>query len=147
MKRDLKLISCLQTFIIMVSFIGMLNNVWASGPEEFLEWSIETTKNHFYPGEPVLLTLNIRNTGNREEKVHFGIAGVDAFTMIIHNPNGVIVAKGNKIQRSGIVRLPTCAITPGKIGQKSIVFKPMVLYSAAVRTIPCYLQRRISIAI
>ena len=121
MKRDLKLISCLQTFIIMVSFIGMLNNVWASGPEEFLEWSIETTKNHFYPGEPVLLTLNIRNTGNREEKVHFGIAGVDAFTMIIHNPNGVIVAKGNKIQRSGIVRLPTCAITPGKIGQKSIV--------------------------
>jgi len=105
----------------MVSFIGMLNNVWANGPEESLDWSIQSKKNAVYPGEPVLLTLNIKNMGNQEEKVNFGSDGIEAFSIKIHDLNGITVAKGDKIQRSGVSRWGTLPVAPGETVQKSIV--------------------------
>jgi len=121
MKRDLKRISCSLTIIILVSFIGMLNNVWANDPEESLDWSIQTKKKAFYPGEPVLLTLNIKNMGTQEEKVNFGSDGIEAFSITIHDPNGITVAKGNKIQRFGLSRRGALPVAPGETVQKSIV--------------------------
>lgn len=121
MKRDLKRISCLQNIFILVSVIGMLNNVWANGPEESLDWSIQTKKNTFYPGEPVLLTLNIKNMGQQEEKVNFGSDGIEAFSIKIHDLNRITVAKGDKIQRFGVSSRGTLPVAPGETVQKSIV--------------------------
>jgi hypothetical protein len=108
--------------IVLVGSIYMLNNACAQGPEQSLDWSIKTTQNAFYPGEPVLLTLNIRSMGTQEEKVNFGADGIEAFSMEIHNSNGITVAKGGKIQRFGLtMNSPLLAIHPNKTSQKSIV--------------------------
>jgi len=99
----------------------MLNNVWAKGPAESLDWSIETKKNAFYPGEPVLLTLNIKNMETQEEKVNFGTDGIEALSIKIHNANGITVAKGDKIRRYGLSRRGTLPVASGETVQKSIV--------------------------
>ena len=142
-----KQIGCLLTVgIILVSSMGVSNSACGQEQEESLKWSIKTNKNEFYPGEPVLLTLNIRNMGSQEEKVHFGIAGVDAFTMGIRNSNGVIVSKGNKIQRFGFTtRSPLCTVPPGKIGQKSIVLNQWcsTLLPAGQYHVTCNIEYRL----
>jgi hypothetical protein len=101
--------------------LGMNTDVYAQRPEESLDWSIETSKGAFYPGEPVLLTLNISNTGQQEEKIDFGADGIEAFSMEMRDGYNKILAKGDKIQRSGVARIGTLAVPSGKIGQKSIV--------------------------
>jgi len=118
-----KRFSCLLALILIpMSSIDMLNNAYAQEQEKFLEWSIEPSKQAFYPGEPVLLTLNIKNTGAQEEKVYFGRDGIGAFSMEIRDANDIIVSKGGKIPiRGGISRLGTRVVSPGKISQKSIV--------------------------
>lgn len=122
MKRNLKRIGYLLTItIVLVSFIDMLNNACAQGPGQSLDWSIKANKSAFYPGEPILLTLNIRSTGTQEEKVNFGMDGLEAFSMEIRDSNNIIVSKGDKIQRFGVSRVGTLLVTPGETGQKSIV--------------------------
>jgi len=122
MKRNLKRIGYLLTItIVLVSFIDMLNNACAQGPGQSLDWSIKANKTAFYAGEPILLTLNIRSTGTQEEKVNFGMDGLEAFSMEIHDSNNIIVSKGDKIQRFGVSRVGTLLVTPGETGQKSIV--------------------------
>jgi len=101
--------------------INMLTNAYAQGQEESLDWSIETAKETFYPGEPVLLTLKITNTGKQEEEIDFGADGIEAFSMQIRGRSNKIVAKGGKIQRFGVSRLGTLVVAPGKTGKKLIV--------------------------
>lgn len=123
MIMKLKWFSCLLALILIpMSSVDMLNNAYAQEQEKFLEWGIETSKQTFYPGEPVLLTLNIKNSGTQEEKVHFGVSGIDAFLMEIRDSNNIIITKGIKIERFGFtVRSPLLDVPPGKISQKSIV--------------------------
>jgi len=122
MIKKLNRLGCLLTMtIVLVSFIDMFTNAYAQEPENFLEWRIGTSKQAFYPGEPVLLTLNIKNSGTREEKVDFGVDGIGAFLMEVHDSNGIIVAKGEKIQRFGLSRLGTLSVAPSEIKQKPIV--------------------------
>ena len=111
----------LITTVILASLGNMLNSSYAQEPQEFLTWSIETSKSTFYPGEPVLLTLNIRNSGAREEKVDLGADGIEAFEVEIRDLNGTIVAKGEKIQKVGLSRIGTLLVRPAELGQKSIV--------------------------
>lgn len=109
-------------FIVLQNFIGMLTSVYAQGMEEFLDWSIETSKKTFYSGEPVLLTLKIMNEGNQVESIFFGAGGIEAFSMEIHHNSNKIVAKGDKIRRGGIsFRRVLVTIPAGEIGRKSIV--------------------------
>ena len=107
--------------IILSSSIGMITDVRAQRPEEYLDWSIETCKNTFYLGEPVLLTLNVRNTGKQKEDINFGAGGIGAFSMEIRDRSNKIVVKGNKIQRFGFSSFRRTNVSPGKIAQKSIV--------------------------
>lgn len=108
--------------IILVSYVHMPNNACAQEEEQFLEWSIGTSKKAFYPGEPVLLTLNIKNTETWEEEVFFGADGIGAFSMEIRDSNNIIITKGNKIERGGITTVsPFLKVIPGGAGQKSIV--------------------------
>src|SRR4030042_1856703 len=112
----------LVTIIILADLGNMLNNSYAQEPQESLTWSIETSKSAFYPGEPVLFILNIRNSGPHEEKVHFGISGIDAFLIEILDLNNIVVEKGNKIERFGFTtRSPILTIPSGEISQKLIV--------------------------
>ncbi|MBN2456451.1 MAG: hypothetical protein JXB29_07970 [Sedimentisphaerales bacterium] len=114
-------ISLLTIGIILASFIGVFNSTYGQEQEEPLRWSMETNKSEFYPGEPVLLTLNIRNMRAQEEKIYFGMDGIEAFSFEIHDSNGITVAKGGKIQKFGVSRVGTLSAPPGKIAQKSIV--------------------------
>lgn len=110
------------TIIVIPAILFMVNNTYGQEAEKFLEWRIETSKQAFYPGEPALLTLNIKNTGTQNEDVDFGTEGIEAFSMEIHDSNGIIVAKGGRIQRYGLtMRSPFLAIASGEIGQKPIV--------------------------
>lgn len=88
--------------------------------EKMIDWSIEASKENFYPGEPVLLTLKTWNTTSQEVKIDFGADGIGAFSMEIHDPNG-IVAKADRIQRFGPTRIGDIAVPANGLHQKSIV--------------------------
>ncbi|MHC4526384.1 MAG: hypothetical protein ACYS29_00795, partial [Planctomycetota bacterium] len=85
-----------------------------------LDWSIETSKETFYPGEPVLLTLKVTNTTDQQAEIDFGSDGIEAFSMEIHDSDG-LVAKGGKIQRGGLTRIGTLVVPPGRTSQKTVV--------------------------
>lgn len=131
--------------IALVNPVYMLNNAYAQEPEEFLEWRIETSKQTFYPSEPVLLALNIKNMGTQEEEVDFGADGIEAFSMEICDSNGVIVAKGDKIQRFGLSRSGTLSITPGGTEQKKIVLNRWcsTLLPVGQYHVVCYIDYRL----
>lgn len=113
---------CLLTIgIILISFVCLSNAAYSQDPNGLFEWSIGTSKQAFYPSEPVLLTLNIKNTGMREDEINFGADGIEAFSIEIHDSNGIVVAKGGKIKKYGISRIGDCMVSPGKTVQKSIV--------------------------
>jgi hypothetical protein len=59
----------LVIIITVVILIGMLTDVYAQEPGASLDWSIKASQNTYYPGEPVLLTLTIKNAGQQEEKI------------------------------------------------------------------------------
>jgi len=108
--------------IILASSIDMSTNAYAQESGKLLEWKIGTSKQVFYPGEPVLLTLNIKNSGTQEEKVNFGMEGIGAFSMEIRDSNNIIITKGSKIERFGFTtRSSFLDVPPSKIVQKPIV--------------------------
>jgi hypothetical protein len=107
-------------YLLAVIVINTPTNVYAQGPKASLDWSIATSKIAYYPGEPILLTLQITNKGNQEEGIFFGADGIEAFSMEIHNFYK-IMAKGDKIQRAGLARIGTLTAPPAQIAQKSIV--------------------------
>lgn len=112
----------LLSILLSISSFNMMNNAYSQEQEKFLEWSITTSKQTFYPGEPVLLTLNIKNTGTQKEEVDFGMDGIEAFSTEIRDSNDIIAAKGGKIQRFGFTTgTPFLMVLPGGIGQKLIV--------------------------
>lgn len=113
--------SLLILTIILIGFIGIFADVYARDPNNFLEWKISTSKQMFYPGEPILLTLNITNTGGEEEKIDLGIDGIEAFSMVIRDSNGIIVNEGKKIQRFGLSKPGILVVPQSKTAQKSIV--------------------------
>jgi hypothetical protein len=110
-----------RSYLILIVFIGMFNNVWGQEADHSLEWDIETDKATFYPGEPVLLTLNIRNNGLQEEKVDFGPDGIGAFSLKVYDSNDILVSEGGKIHKSGILRVGTLLILSGNTCRKTIV--------------------------
>jgi len=133
--------------IILVSLNSLFTNAYAQEAAKFLEWSIEPSKQAFYPGEPVLLTLNIKNTGSQEEEVNFGADGIEAFLMEIRDSNNIIVAKGGKIQRFGFTTgNPFLMVTPGGIGQKLIVLNRWcsTLLSPGQYKVNCNIEYRLS---
>jgi len=99
----------------------MLTTAYAQRPEESLDWSIQTSKKTFYPGEPVLLTVKISNTGQQKERIDFGTHDLEAFSMEIRDGSNKVVAKGGKIRRPGFEAFRPTIIPAGKTGQKSIV--------------------------
>ena len=118
----LKCLSYLFTLSIILGIpIDMLSNAYAQGPEEFLDWSIETSKKTFYPGEPVLLIFNIKNNGKQEQEIYYGGGGIEAFSMEIFDSNNTVVAKGGRIQRPGVSRFVTTRVPAGLTGTRSIV--------------------------
>jgi hypothetical protein len=119
--RKIQIGLLLKLTVMLVISVEMSNNIYAQESSQTLDWSIEANKSVFYPGEPVLLTLSIKNTGIQEEKVNFGMDGIEAFSMEIRNSNDNIVSKGEKIQRGGLSRLGTLLVSPGKMSQKTII--------------------------
>jgi hypothetical protein len=101
--------------------IDAQSSAYAQGPDEFLDWGIETSKRTFYPGEPVLLTFNIKNNGKQDQEIHYGGGGIEAFSMEIFDSNNTVVAKGGKIERPGVSRFVTTRVPSGSTNTRSIV--------------------------
>ncbi|MFQ6035172.1 MAG: hypothetical protein ACE5NM_04910 [Sedimentisphaerales bacterium] len=107
--------------IILGNPVTILSKVYAQESEGFFDWSIETSKKAFYPGEPILLTLDITNISKQEQEIYFGGDGIGAFSMEILDSNRTVVAKGNKIQRSGFSGSVSTRVPTAKTVNKSIV--------------------------
>jgi hypothetical protein len=109
-------------FLMLISISGMVSFANAQEPNSTLDWSIKTDKQTFYPGEPVLLNISIKNRGNHEERIDFGWDGVGAFSFEIQDSKNIIISEGHKIQgRGGISRVGACKVSPNKMGEKSVV--------------------------
>ncbi len=113
-------------YLLLISFIlglsvDMLNTAYSQEQEESLEWSIETSKKTFYPGEPILLTLNIKNMGRQEVEVGFGPDGIGVFSMEIYDSSNKVMAKGGRIERYGFSTRGTLKVFPNIIGQRPVV--------------------------
>jgi hypothetical protein len=135
----------LAVSIIFGTYIHMPTNSYAQGPEESLDWTIKASKDAIYPGEPLLLTLNIRNTGNQKEVINFGMDGIEAFSMEIRDGSNNLVAKGEKILRFGISRLGTLEVSPGQTGRKLIVLNQWcsTLLPPSQYHVVCYVEYRL----
>jgi len=110
--------------VILWTFVGTIPNTYASSAQGSLIWSIETPQKTYYPGEPALLTLQITNKGNENEKIYLGADTIEAFSMEIRDNSNRIVAKGDKIKRAGFTGLMREVFLPipaGGISRKSIV--------------------------
>jgi hypothetical protein len=92
-----------------------------SSPQS-LDWSLHAAKNAYYPGEPVLLTLTIKNNGSQQEEVDFGTDSIQGFSMEIRSSAGEIVAKGGHIDRYGTSIRGPLPVPPERVADKSIVF-------------------------
>ncbi len=118
----LKYLGCLLVVsIVLGNPIDMLNSAYAQGPGDTLAWSMEASKKTFYPGEPVLLILKIRNTGQQEEMIDFGADGIEAFSMELRDQSKKLVAKGDKIIINGISRVDRPVVASGQTREKPIV--------------------------
>jgi hypothetical protein len=119
-------------------------NTGAEEPKALLDWSIETSKKTFYPGEPILLTLKIANKRSQVESIFFGADGIGAFSMEIYDCNK-IVAKGVKIERAGPSIRGPLELPTGKIGQKSIVLNQWcsTLLPPGQYHVVCYVEYRL----
>jgi len=108
--------------IILISFVCFPNAAYSQDPNGFFEWGIGTSKLTFYPGEPVLLTINITNNSTQEEDIDFGWDGLEAFSMEIFDSNNTILCKDNKIKaKGGLSRVGRCRVTTGKNSSKKII--------------------------
>jgi hypothetical protein len=112
-------------FLLVVFISGLTPSytiIYGQDSEKTFDWSIKTSKQAFYPGEPVLLTLNIKNQGSQEENIFFGSEGIEAFSMEIFDSNNISLFKSTKIKRGGAsTRSTTITASPGQTAQKSIV--------------------------
>jgi hypothetical protein len=95
--------------------------IYGQNSEKSFDWSIKTSKQTFYPGEPVLLTLNIKNQGSKEEIFDLGSDAIAAFSMEIFDSNNISLSKSEKIKRAGLTKPRTVTAGPGQTAQKSIV--------------------------
>lgn len=138
--------SCLLVISIIVlgNLICMIANTYAEEPKALLDWSIETSKKTFYPGEPILLTLKIANKRSQVESIFFGADGIGAFSMEIYDCNK-IVAKGVKIERAGPSIRGPLELPTGKIAQKSIVLNQWcsTLLPPGQYHVVCYVEYRL----
>ena len=107
--------------IILGTPIDMASSAYAQSPAKFLDWSIETSKEVFYPGEPILLTLSINNKGDQEQEIYFGGDGIGAFSFEIFDSNSTIIAEGKKIERYGISSFVSTRVPPSTTVKKSVV--------------------------
>ena len=123
MIMKLKWFSCLLVInAIMGGPVSMFTDAYAQGLESSLNWEIEASKKTYYPGEAVLLTLNISNTGDQEIEINFGAEGIEAIaSMEIRNSSGKIVAKGGQIRRAGVARPGFFTVASGKTSRRPIV--------------------------
>ncbi len=122
MITKLKWFSCLLVInAILGSPISMFTDVYAQGLESSLNWKIEASKEIYYPGEPILLTLNISNTENQKVEINFGADGIEAFSIEIRDPLNKVVAQRGKIRRPGVSRSGVLTISPGETTPKLVI--------------------------
>jgi len=105
---------------LLIPFVAFSSNCsHASG--KYLEWNIITQKDTFYPGEPILLLIQIKNIGTKDEIINFGRDGIEAFSVRIMDADGSVIRKGSRVIREGLSRQGSLSVPAGQMAQKGIV--------------------------
>ena len=96
--------------------------LYAEEPNLPLEWSIKSEKDSYYAGEPVLISINIKNSGKQQDEIDFGTEGIGAFSFQLSDLNNTVICKESKIERFGFsVKSPFAYVPIGSTYQKKII--------------------------
>ncbi len=121
MATILKRLGCCLVCGFIVWNLAVGTNAFAQTVDGNLLWNFETSKEKFYPGEPVPLFITIKNLAQQQEGVFFGPSGLAAFSMEIRDANSNLICKGGNIRRFGISESVILRVDSNRTVLKSIV--------------------------
>lgn len=112
--------------IVAISFAatenGDMSKLHAQDANSNLTWTLSPAKEDIFPGEPVLLVVEVGNRGNEEVVVDFGWNGIGAFSFKVRNSTDEIVRQGDRyIPEGGISAIDRMVIPPGATRKKRVV--------------------------
>ncbi len=89
-----------EKFLLLVLILTSVTAIAFSDEiQTSLDWSIETSKKQYYPGEPVLLSVTIINKINKEIQIQLGDDGYGAFSIEVYDINYKLLEKSEKFER------------------------------------------------
>jgi hypothetical protein len=118
----------------------------ADASEQLLDWSLRAAKNAYYPSEPVLLALTLRNNDSQPEEVDFGTDSIQGFSMEMRSSAGEAVAKGGHIDRYGTSIRGPLLVPPGGVADKSVILNQWCstqLLPVGAYEVACHVQYRL----
>ena len=112
--------------IVAMSFAttenGDMSKLHAQDANSNLTWTLSPAKEEVFPGEPVLLVVEVGNQGNEEVVVDFGWDGLEAFSFKVQNMKDEIVRQGPRLTpEGGFALVYRFVIPPGATREKKIV--------------------------
>jgi hypothetical protein len=153
--KDIRMIAMEQRLssphVVAILALGWVlltaTDMGTAASQQSLDWSLRTSKEVCYPGEPVLMTLRIKNNGDQQEGVDFQDPMV-ASSMEVRDISGeVVVAKGGSTRRpEGGLRPGPLQIPPGQMSNKSIILNrwcSSLLLPASVYEVVCHVEYRL----
>ena len=136
-----KINNCSVAVLVFLLGIAILfvQVTYAQGTPVSLKWCIETAKEKYFPGEPILLKIIISNAGQQEANIDFGIDGIESFSIEIKNSFDEIVEKGGHIHHFGASFSEPVVISPDQTIEKLIVMNQWCssLLSPGLYTVVC----------
>ncbi len=116
---------CKGHFSLIIGFVfvfALIELCIAEEPNSPLEWSIKTDKEEFFPGEPLLLTIDIVNKGTQQEKVDFEWNGISAFSFNICNLENSVVQEGKQIlPKEGLSTIGYIIVPSNQMVERKII--------------------------
>jgi hypothetical protein len=101
---------------------GDLSKLYAQDADSSLTWTLLPAKNDVFPGEPVLLVVEIGNQGKEEVGLDFGWDGLGAFSFKVQSITDEIVRQGPSLTpEGGIATIDRIVIPSGATREKRLV--------------------------
>ena len=125
--------------LLICCLVIMASAVSAQEVEEAMQWEMVTAKSSYYPGEPVLLSIQITNPLAQNGEVWLGSDSLEAFTFAIKDKKGRVLRQGQRIERSGLTRSGFIQIPAQESQAKRVVLNQWcsTLLSSGDYTIVC----------
>jgi len=121
--------------------------ICTAASSQSLDWSLHASRNAHYPGEPVLLTLTVRNSGDQGQAVYFE-DDLEVSSVEIRNLSGEVLTRGSTINRAGGGIRPTpLQAPPGRTSSRAVVLNrwcSTLLLPAGVYEVVCRVRCRLA---